>query len=212
MVKKLIGITGLKNSGKDTTGDYIVANYGNWEKWSFASILKDITAILFNMDRKMLAGETPEDRVLREQPNEYWSNVLGYPFTPRIALQKLGTDVLRNHFYDGIWVDALRLKLIESDKNVIITDCRFPNEIDMIKSLGGDIIRVERELPEWFRVVEKLNKDGMPLTEIYDTVSALSTIHESEWKWIGYDNPREILHVNGDFEYLYKQIKEYMKE
>lgn len=214
MVKQLIGLTGLASSGKDTTGDYIVSNYKDWEKWSFASLLKDITAILFDMDRKMLAGETPEDRALREQPNEYWSSVLGYPFTPRMALQKLGTDVLRNHFYDGIWVDALRLKLIKTDKNIIITDCRFPNEIDMIKSLGGEIWRVERDLPEWFRKVESFQVNGTdnlmyPLP--YYIPEMNKNIHESEWKWIGYDNPKHILQVNGDFDYLYGQIKEIMK-
>lgn len=212
MVKKLIGVVGLKGSGKDTTADYIVNNYDNWEKWSFAGLLKDITAILFNMDRKMLAGETPEDRVLREQPNEYWSKVLGYTFTPRIALQKLGTDVLRHHFYDGIWVDSLRLKLIESEKNIVLSDVRFPNEIQMIRSLGGEIWRVERDIPFWFKKCEELNSKGYNNDEIIKSIPELFNIHESEWSWIGLDNPNHILNVNGEFEYLYNQIRNIMNK
>lgn len=211
MVKKLIGVTGLQGSGKDTTADYIVSHYDNWEKWSFAGILKDVSAILFGWDRKMLAGETPEDRKIREEKDEYWSEVLGYDITPRKALQILGTNVLRAHFFDGIWVEALRKKLISTDKNIIISDTRFGNEIEMIKKLGGEIWRVERDIPEWFNKCSELNQKGYNSAGMCNLIPELTNVHISEWNWIGIDKPNLILKVNGEFDFLYNQIKTYME-
>lgn len=213
MSKKIIGICGSAGSGKDTIGDILVNNLPNWEKMSFASHLKDVASLLFGFNRKMLAGETPEDRAIREQPDRFWSEKMGKDFTPRYALQYLGTNLLRNQLHQNIWVDCLERKIMESDKNIVITDVRFPNEIDMIKKIGGEIWRVERgELPSWFKTVDKI------ATELYlenynslqveislknlESLSILNTIHESEWKWIGCDRPKHIIKNNDSIEDL----------
>ena len=154
----IIGITGLKSSGKDTTGDLICSIDPLFKKESFANILKDMVAILFGWDRGALQGSTEKSRAWREQPDEFWSKKLGREYTPRKALQELGTDVFRNHFFQDIWVAALEKKLGSSKGNYVITDVRFPNEIDMIKQLGGKIIRVERgTLPSWFNEASNYN-------------------------------------------------------
>lgn len=214
-MKKIIAITGLKGSGKDTTADYIIKNYDNWEKDSFAGTLKDATSAIFGWDRKMLAGETPEDREIRETRDDYWSEKLGFEVTPRIVLQKLGTDCLRSHFHQNIWVDSLERKIINTDKNVIITDCRFKNEIDMLRNLGATIIRVERNpLPEWFKKVEEIGKNHLNggVCDLYWQIDEIQNIHRSEWDWIGYDNPDFIINANnGDFDHLYSQIDKMME-
>lgn len=120
MNKKIIGICGLAGSGKDTIGDIIVGNISNWEKMSFASHLKDVTSLLFGFDRKMLAGETPEDRLIREQPDKFWSNKMSKDFTPRYALQFLGTNLLRNQLHQNIWVDCLEKKLWKLIKMLLL--------------------------------------------------------------------------------------------
>lgn len=214
-MKKIIAITGLKGSGKDTTADYIIKNYDNWEKDSFAGTLKDATSAIFGWDRKMLAGETPEDREIRETRDDYWSEKLGFEVTPRIVLQKLGTDCLRSHFHQNIWVNSLERKIINTDKNVIITDCRFKNEIDMLRNLGATIIRVERNpLPEWFKKVEEIGKNHLNggVCDLYWQIDEIQNIHRSEWDWIGYDNPDFIINANnGDFDHLYSQIDKMME-
>ena len=215
MSGKILGIAGRAGSGKDTIGDYLVKKYG-WEKMSFASALKDITSILFGWDRDMLAGETPENRKLREEKDEYWSKVFNDTITPRRMLQILGTNILRKHLGENIWVDVLKRKLINSDKNIVITDVRFPNEIDMIRNLGGEMVRVERgELPSWFRELEKLQTvDSIyDLDDLgqYEKFEELFNIHESEWKWIGYDKPSKIFSNNDSFDSLYIQIDNFMK-
>lgn len=267
-MKKIIGISGSAGSGKDTIGDILVNNLPNWEKMSFANHLKDVTSLLFGFDRKMLAGETPEDRVIREQPDKFWSEKMGKDFTPRFALQFLGTNLLRNQLHQNIWVDCLERKIMESDKNIVITDVRFPNEIDMIRNIGGEIWRVERGvLPDWFRKVENhykiwnnlkaqkfigvydsfnsipndiiLNRgntcsitetkndyiwDGNEWLPTYDAlkdinysnlrdvVKELSNIHESEWRWIGYDRPTHVFHNNQTIEDLKQEVLTYIGE
>lgn len=212
-MKKLIAITALRGSGKDTTADYIVKNYPNWEKDSFAGTLKDAVSAIFGFNRKMLAGETAEDRVIREKPDEYWSEKLGYEVTPRMLLQKIGTDILRDYFDKNIWINSLEHKLINTDKNVIITDCRFKNEIDVLKELGAIFIRIERDpLPNWFEKVEEIGKlyykGARFLVDPYQQIDELQNIHQSEWDWIGYDRPDYVLKNNGTFEDLYTQIRQ----
>lgn len=217
-MRKIIAITGLKGSGKDTTADYIIKQYPNWEKDSFAGTLKDAVSVIFGWDRKMLAGETPEDREIRETRDEYWSEKLGFEVTPRIVLQKFGTDCLRNHFHKNIWVDSLERKIRNTDKNIIITDCRFKNELNMLRSLGATIVRVERDtLPEWFEKVEEIGKlyyNGTHfLVDPYQQIDELQNIHISEWDWIGYDKPDFIFHaLSGDFDHLYNQIDKMMEK
>lgn len=209
-MSKIIGITGLKGSGKDTIGDIICKNDESYVKMSFADTLKDITAILMGWDRKLLQGDTIESREWREKADDYWSDVFGKMITPRIILQQLGTEVLRNHFLQSIWVDSLKKKIMNTDKNVVITDVRFPNEIDAIKELGGTIYRVERgELPKWYH---ELNKLSLYLVDtIFNPlfiVDDLDKIHESEWKWIGYDRPEHIFKNDGSIEDLEKNVLE----
>ena len=214
MNKKIIGICGLAGAGKDTVGDILVNNLPNWEKMSFASHLKDVASLLFGFDRKMLAGETPEDRAIREQPDKFWSEKMGKDFTPRYALQFLGTNLLRNQLHKNIWVDCLERKILKSDKNIVITDVRFPNEIDMIRNIGGEIWRVERgTLPEWFRKVESWQINGTDNLK-YDIpyyVPEIKNIHESEWKWVGIDKPTQIIKNNETINDLKSKVLRILK-
>ena len=212
-MNKIISLTGCAGSGKDTVANYIIKNYDNWEKDSFAGTLKDAVSAIFGWDRKMLAGDTPEDREIRETKDEYWSEKLGYDVTPRNILQRLGTDCLRCHFHKNIWVDSLEKKIKDTDKNIIITDCRFKNEIEMLKNLGATFIRVTRDtLPEWFEKVAELNLKGCNMPVIFNLVPEVKDIHISELDWIGYDDPDYIINaVTGDFDNMYKQINTIME-
>lgn len=214
MNKKIIGICGLAGAGKDTVGDILVNNLPNWEKMSFASHLKDVASLLFGFDRKMLAGETPEDRAIREQPDKFWSEKMGKDFTPRYALQFLGTNLLRNQLHENIWVDCLEKKILESDKNIIITDVRFPNEIDMIRKLGGKIWLIERgKLPSWYNYIKLMSNAYKENSNIFTEEflikkrPQIQDIHPSEWKWLFYNNKWDCqLKNNWNIENLEKQV------
>lgn len=203
-MKKIIGITGLKGSGKDTIGDIICKNF-DFQKVAFADKLKDIVSVLFDWDRKMLSGFTPEDRAIREQPDEFWSKKFEKEFTPRMALQKIGTEVMRNNLDKSIWVYCLERKLINEDGNFVITDVRFRNEIEMIRRLGGTIIRVERgERPEWWNLAGEFNV--LNTDEYNGKFLPLMKVHNSERDWIDIDKPVKIFENNGTIEDLEKEV------
>lgn len=193
----IIGVCGLKGSGKDTISDYFVNKYG-FIKLHFGGILKDVCSIIFNWPRHLLEGDTVESREFRETEDKWWSNKLGFKITPRIALQKIGTDVLRKHFNNDIWSLIIEKKINDlcdtKKKNIIIADCRFQNEIKMLRSYGAKIIAVYRNLPEWFEPYEK------------GEIIIPESIHKSEYDWIKSAFDYKIYN-QGSFDELYNKIE-----
>ena len=139
----LIGFSGKKGSGKSYFADYLVNNK-LFIKLSFASPLKEITKILFN-----LSDEDVKDPIKKELINPKFNA------SPRELMQWLGTDIMREEFnkkfnYLGsIWIDSVKDKvktLLDNNKDVVIDDVRFQNEVDMIHSLGGIVINLHNDL------------------------------------------------------------------
>jgi hypothetical protein len=184
----IIGVCGFIGSGKDTIADYLV-NFHGFRRESFANSLKDAVAHVFSWDRTMLEGRTKQAREWREQVDPWWAERLGMPnLTPRWVLQYWGTEVCRKSFHDDIWIASLENKLRNSKDNVVISDCRFPNEIKSIHDAGGIVIRVKRgDEPEWYNAAVSMNKGPNG-----NTTWALSKhkieqlgIHASETAWVG---------------------------
>ena len=167
----IIGICGLIGSGKGTVADVLVEQH-NFKKISFADKLKDAVSVLFDWDRSMLEGDTPESRYWREQPDDFWSKETGRKITPRLVLQEFGTDCMRNGFYDGVWVSFFKKTILDNPQtNWVVPDCRFENEASMIKELGGNVWCVKRGPdPLWFR--QYVDLDIEP-----------KDVHMSEWAW-----------------------------
>jgi hypothetical protein len=183
----LIGLIGLAGSGKDTVGD-ILSEQG-FIRDSFAKPVKDAVAAIFGWDRAKLEGTTKEAREWREQDCPYWSAKMGKPFSPRRALQMMGTEIGREIYHQNLWVDAMERRLTRdwTDINFVITDVRFDNEMEMIHRLGGTIIQVERgPKPAWYHdaINFNFNRYHAPDKE-WLLSAALSTVHVSEWGWIG---------------------------
>jgi hypothetical protein len=168
----IIVCSGFSGSGKDQVAKRLIDEH-NFIKISFATILKDILSILFSWERDMIEGTTNESRDWRETIDEWWSDKLNIPnFTPRWAMQNIGTDLFRKHFNPNIWIFALEKKLENfKDKNIVITDCRFENEYNFLKNITYDEIKffyIERcEPPSWF----------------YNKVIP-SDLHISEYEWV----------------------------
>lgn len=181
----IIGICGLIGAGKDTIANHLVAKY-SYERYSWATPLKDISATLFGWDRDMLEGATPELRAQRELRDEWWSDKLGKEWTPRYALQYMGTEVMRGALHPDIWVLAGQRRIAGKD-NVVIPDTRFPNEIRAIRELKGRIIRVKRgEDPMWYSNLSFF-KAGMPgEREVHEFMTEnYPEVHASEYSWHG---------------------------
>ncbi|EMR6008331.1 hypothetical protein WJW27_005162 [Escherichia coli] len=202
MGRQIIAINGTIGSGKDTFAKTFIEN--GYTKMSFATNLKDSVASIFGWDREMLEGTTKESRKIREEPDQYWCKKMGRDdVSPRWVLQNYGTNILRKYFHNDIWVFSLEKTMQEIDGNIIITDCRFPNELKMIRSQNGTIIEVRRVLPHWYGLAASYNKRNISIKPV-----ELETVHESEWAWIGINYPDIIVHNNGTLEDLQKKALE----
>lgn len=143
----IIGIIGFIGAGKSTVAGILSKEHG-FELDAVAASLKDAIAALFQWDRQLLEGITPESRVWRETIDEWWSERLGIPcITPRWALQHIGTDILRTFLHPDVLIAGFERRLAgkaNATSNIVITDLRFPNEVNLVRSLGGVLLRVTR--------------------------------------------------------------------
>jgi hypothetical protein len=204
--RHVIGIVGNIGSGKDTIAQYLT-QFHDFTQLSFASSLKDAVANVFGWERDMLEGSTTESREFREIVDPFWAKRLSMPqLTPRWVLQQWGTDLARKHFHDDIWIASLENKISKTHANIVISDCRFPNEIQTILDMGGSIIRVQRgALPEWYPDAELAvagsSNSAARLTAI--------NIHNSEWAWVGakYD---ALIYNDGSVDDLHCAVDEFI--
>ncbi len=164
-----IGLIGLIGSGKNTVSDILEKNH-RYTKDSFAKPLKDCLSSIYGWDRAMIEGDTEDSRVFRETKDQYWSDRLGRDIIPRKELQFLGTDIMREHYHKDIWVESL-IARIKGKDNVVVTDVRFPNEMQALRDAGAVLVRVSRNDPEWLHSL--INQGVDP-----------KWVHVSEKEWV----------------------------
>jgi hypothetical protein len=178
----IIGFVGFIGSGKDTAADYLVNTHG-FRRDSFANTLKDAVAYVFGWDRVMLEGRTKEAREWREQVDTWWAERLNMPnLTPRLMLQLWGTEVCRSGFHDDIWIASLENKIRKTKDDIVISDVRFPNEINAIHNAGGTVVQIKRGLtPHWYDTAVQANRG------VESAIKFLKNegIHASETAWVG---------------------------
>lgn len=209
----IIGVCGFIGAGKDTVADYLV-NVHEFRRESFANTLKDAVASVFGWDRTLLEGRTKEGREWREQVDTWWAERLGIHYlTPRWVLQYWGTDVLRKCFHDDIWVASLENKLRKTRDDIVISDCRFPNEITAIKNAGGLVIRVVRgQEPAWMdAAIAHMKGPGTIGWALGKTLLDSFNVHASEYSWVA-TNFDHILENNSSMDSLYEKISKIVDE
>ena len=114
----------------------------------------------------------------------------------------------RQGFHDDIWIASLENKIRKTNDNMVITDVRFPNEINAIKNSGGKVFRVKRGPdPDWYQ--DALNFNEGP-TNMSWALSKMrldqKQVHASERSWIGKGIDVEIDN-NGSIDDLFGQLK-----
>lgn len=138
----IIGIAGLKGSGKDTTGEILQRSFDDICLEAFADPMKRFCQEVFDFSDEQLWGPSE----YRERADTRYRRADGHTLTPRYALQQLGTEWGRACCPD-IWVKLAMRKAHERalhGQTTVITDVRFVNEAEAIRDRGGTIWRVER--------------------------------------------------------------------
>jgi len=205
----VIALLGFIGSGKGTVADYLVSTH-SFNSDSFAAPLKDACAAIFGWQRDLLEGDTDISREFRETVDVYWSKKLGITkFTPRLALQLVGTDIMRNNFHRDIWMNSMEYRLCKQRGNAVISDARFTNELEMVKQAQGQVLWVRRgELPEWYDLARAAKQgDCSAMKQMTETYS---NVHRSEWDWAGW-NPDHVVYNTGTKEELHRQIDQVLE-
>jgi hypothetical protein len=197
----IVGIIGLINSGKSTIANILVEDYG-FIKVSFADSLKDAVSAIFGWSKELLQGDTEQSRIWREQTDDYWSKVMQHPVTPRYILQHIGTDLFREHFHKDIWIHSLMKKLNDPNRNYVISDVRFCNEVDLILHNHGQIWEVQRPpLPLW-QDIKFENYNDLRRHMLFHHPE----IHASEYDWL-LTKRDHIIDNSGSIEQLKAKVK-----
>jgi len=147
----ILGLGGFKGSGKDTVGAILRDNHG-FRTFAFADPLKRAAQDIFFLTHEQVHGSLAD----KETVDPRWG------LTPREILQRLGTEVGRSIHADT-WTKNMQYQLErevrvaswgpQNDlpwepepvaKGLVVTDVRFANEAEMVHTLGGHVVRVDR--------------------------------------------------------------------
>ena len=179
----IIGLSGKKQSGKDTVAMHLTEEYG-FVRYAFADPIKKACQVIFGFTDAQCWGDE------KEIVDSYWN------ITPRKVFQIFGTELFQYEFpkYAQELADIGRMfwvyvfarwyeqqLAINPDIKVVITDVRFPFEAKMITSLGGTIIKISR--------------DGAPTNDHHSSETDMDQIEYSH-----------TIENNGSIGLLHKQI------
>lgn len=138
----VIGFCGYAQSGKDTAASFLTDR--GWVRLAFADALRESVYRLNPLVPAPL--EDAPDHWARVQDLVDWKGwdvvKVEYPEV-RTLLQRMGTEVGRDLYGENFWVDRV-LAQVHPKVNYVITDVRFPNEVDAVKSIGGRVLRIYR--------------------------------------------------------------------
>lgn len=139
---KIIAFAGKKQSGKTTCSDFVKNIFaGNAKVYNFADPLKmDICMNILGLTYDQCYGS---DNSKNELVDCFWEN---RQLTAREVMQFVGTNVFRK-MQKNVWASATVKKIAQDNLDLaIVADCRFPNEVEAIKSAGGLVIKLTRNL------------------------------------------------------------------
>jgi hypothetical protein len=130
----VVALYGLAKSGKSTIADYLVKEYG-YQRIKFADPLKDMLRAI-GLSYAEIEGDRKEDSC----------KLLGGK-SPRWAMQSLGTEWGRTLISPTLWVDIWEARATASlakSTPVVVDDCRFQNELDVVRRIGGKSLHIIR--------------------------------------------------------------------
>lgn len=137
---QIIGLTGCARSGKDTAAEGL--RQVGWVRIGFADAVRQMALAI---DPLVTMAGGLRLRALVDEVG--WEEAKQNPDVRRL-LQNIGTEAGREVIGENVWVDIVARKIRAAELSgipgVVITDCRFPNEIEFIKNSGGHVVRIVR--------------------------------------------------------------------
>lgn len=130
---RIVGLAGKKGAGKNTAANQVVHPC---MQFAFADELKRVARRWYALSHEQVYGDR------KEVVDPRWG------ITPREIMQKLGAEVVRA-IHPDTWVrylldESIPLRMDRGSPYAVITDVRFPNEVDGIHKAGGIVIRIDR--------------------------------------------------------------------
>jgi hypothetical protein len=134
-VPEIIGLVGYARTGKDTVAATL-ADF-DFQRLSFADPIRNaVYALNPYVTEAGLRIQNLVDML-------GWDAVkVQYPEVRRL-MQVFGTEVAREQWSDSFWLDLAFNQMTEEGKYVI-TDVRFPNEAEAVRTHGGTLWRIVR--------------------------------------------------------------------
>lgn len=142
---RIIGIwSPAPQSGKTTIANMLTSE-AHFERVPFAGTLKEMMRVLL-----LDLGYSQTETTLFMRGDKTCELRHDIPTTLRHALQTLGTEWGRMSIDRELWIKAWKghvVRVFESPLRVdgiVVDDVRFPNEVEAIRDLGGDMWVVTR--------------------------------------------------------------------
>jgi hypothetical protein len=137
-----VALTGSIGSGKSTVAEHLILRWG-FQRVRFAHPLKEMISTLLRTQgctdayiKRCIEGD------LKTKPVPELAGR-----TPRYVMQTLGTewgrDTIHNELWSTAWMGAAEQALKKG--HVVAEDCRFINEFDTVKAMGGLVWRISRD-------------------------------------------------------------------
>ena len=171
MKTKVVLISGKKQHGKNAIASILREEFKlkgyNVIEMAFADPLKTMAQEIFRLTSRQIWNGYEKEKL-----DTRWG------MTPREIMQKLGTEVGRS-IHPDVWVLKLcyRIKEADFEQNcpnptvVLVTDTRFPNEVELPKKILSEIVTI------------RVNRPGMPVTPFDTHPSETSLDSYKDWDY-----------------------------
>lgn len=132
---EIIGLVGFARTGKDTVAE--VLKDFDFQRVSFADPIRNA---VYALDPYVTESGL---RLQKLVDTLGWDACKTQYLEVRRLLQVFGTEVAREQWSDSFWVD-LGFSQMEEEGRYVITDVRFPNEAEAVRTHGGTLWRIVR--------------------------------------------------------------------
>lgn len=135
---KIIGLHSKAGGGKDTIANHLKTYFPrDFRSLAFADAIREMLKAGFQLT------DAHFERPLKNEPLEIFGGK-----SPRDLMKPLGTEWGREMIWDKLWITRIANQVgdyLGAGFNVIITDVRFDNEAEWIRSNGGVIWHIDRK-------------------------------------------------------------------